>query len=124
LKYKCNQPGVLFSSIDDKNVEVTTVEILKCHDEPLEANKPWIVCLSMLTTEDIVLDMCEGQFADRHKNATSKAKMPPKLWFVDVMLQRNVCPLGHKMQRQDMFLTTLYSFHKGYWWSIPEIIWR
>jgi hypothetical protein len=24
---------------------------------------------------------------------------------------------------QDLFLTTLYSFYKGYWCSIPEIIW-
>jgi hypothetical protein len=35
-----------------------------------------------------------------------------------------VCPLGHKTQRRDLFLSTLYSFHKGFWCSIPEIIWR
>jgi hypothetical protein len=44
----------------------------------------------MLTIEDIVSNMCEGQYADKHKNATSKAKIPPKLWFVDVVLQKNV----------------------------------
>jgi hypothetical protein len=39
------------------------------------------------------------------------------------MLQRNVCPLGHKTQRWDLFITALYSFYKGYWCSIPKIIW-
>jgi hypothetical protein len=83
-----------------------------------------IVCPSMLTTKDIVVDMCEGQYADQYWNATSKAKVAPQLWFVDFVLQRNVYPLGHKTERQDLFLTALYSFHKGYWCSIPEIIWR
>jgi hypothetical protein len=35
-----------------------------------------------------------------------------------------VCPLGHKTQRRDLFLSALYSFHRGFWCSIPEIIWR
>jgi hypothetical protein len=126
LKYDCTQPGVLFSSIDDEDVEVTRADIaaaLKCHAEPHEEEEPWIVCPSMITTEDIVSDMCKGQFADRHKNAASKAKMPPQLWFMDVVLQKNVCPLGHKTQRRDLFLSALYSFYKGYWCSIPDIIW-
>ena len=33
------------------------------------------------------------------------------------------CPLGHKTQRRDQFLQTLYAFHKGYWYSIPALIW-
>jgi hypothetical protein len=127
LKYNCNQSDVLVSSFYDRDVEVTIADIvvvLKCHHEPPEVGEPWIDCPSMLTIEDIVFDMCEGQYADRHKNATNKAKILSKLWFVDVVLQKNVCPLGHKTQRRDMFLSALYSFHKGYWCSIPKIIWR
>jgi hypothetical protein len=89
LKYDCNQPDVLVSSIDNRDVEVTIADIaatLICHDEPLEVDEPWIVCPSMHTIEDIVSDMCEGQYADRHQNATNKVKIPPKLWFVDVVL--------------------------------------
>jgi hypothetical protein len=67
------------------------VAALKCHDEPPEADEPWIVCPSLLTIEDIVSDMCEGQYADSHQNAASKVKIPPKLWFMDVVLQKNVC---------------------------------
>jgi hypothetical protein len=58
----------------------------------------------MLTLEDIISDMCEGQYANKHKNAASKVKIPPQLWFVDVVLQKNACPLGHKTQRRDIFL--------------------
>jgi hypothetical protein len=78
----------------------------------------------MLTAKEIVEDMCEGRYADQYRNATSKAKFPSQLWLVDFVLQQNVCPLGHKTQRRDFFLTTLYAFHNGYWCSIPEIIWR
>jgi hypothetical protein len=78
----------------------------------------------MLTLEDIVSDMCEGQYADRHRNAANKTKIPRNLLFIDMVLYRNVCPLGHKTQRRDMFLSALYSFHRGFWCSIPEIIWR
>jgi hypothetical protein len=80
LKYDCNRLGVLFSSIDDRDVKVTIADIavaLKCHVEPPKVEEKWIVRPSVLTTEDIVLNMCEGQFADKHKNAASKVKMPP-----------------------------------------------
>jgi hypothetical protein len=60
--------------------------ILKCHHEPPEADEPWIDCPSMLTIEDIITDMFEGQYANRHRNAANKVKIPPKLWFMDVVL--------------------------------------
>jgi hypothetical protein len=127
LRYECNWPDVLFTSIDGIDVEVTTADvaaILKCSHEPPESDVPWIDCPSMLTLEDIVSDMCEGQYADTHRNAANKVKIPPNLWFIDVVLYRNVCPLGHKTQRRDIFLSALYSFHIGFWCSILEIIWR
>jgi hypothetical protein len=77
----------------------------------------------MLTVEDIVGDMCEGQFADSHRNAANKTKILWNLLFIDMVLYRNMCPLGHKTQRRDLFLSALYSFHRGFWCSIPEIIW-
>jgi hypothetical protein len=78
----------------------------------------------MLTVEDIVTDMCDGHFADGHRNAASKTKIPRNLLFIDMVLYRNVCPLGHKTQRRDLFLSALYAFHRSFWCSIPEIIWR
>jgi hypothetical protein len=127
LSYDCSQPDVLVSSIDGREVEVTIANVaavLKCNHKPLESEVPWIECPSMLTLEDIIFDMWEGQYADKHQNAASKAKIPRNLWFIDMVLYRNVCPLGHKTQRQDIFLSALYAFHREFWCSIPEIIWR
>jgi hypothetical protein len=97
LRCECDQPDVLFSSIDGREVEVTIADvaaILKCSHEPPEMDIPWLVCPPMLTVEDIVVDMCEGQFADSHRNAASKTKIPRNLLFIDMVLYRNVCPLG------------------------------
>jgi hypothetical protein len=127
LSVDCDQPNVLFSSIDGREVEVTIADIatvLKCSHEPPESDVPWLECPSMLTLMDIVSNMCEGQYADNHRNATSKMKIPRNLLFIDMVLYRNVCPLGHKTQRRDLFLSALYAFHRGFWCSIPEIIWR
>jgi hypothetical protein len=110
LSYDCSRPDVLVSSIDGREVEVTIADVaavLKCSHEPPELDVPWLECPSMLTLEDIVFDMCEGQYADRHRNASSKVKIPRNLLFIDMVLYRNVCPLGHKTQRRDMFLNAL-----------------
>jgi hypothetical protein len=127
LRIDGDQPDTLFSSIDRREVEVTIGDIaavLKCSHEPPESDIPWIECPSMLTLEDIVFNMCEGQYADDRRNAASKTKIPRNLLFIDMVLYRNVCPLGHKTQRRDLFLSALYSFHQGFWCSIPKIIWR
>jgi hypothetical protein len=124
---KCNQPDVLFSSIDGREVQVTIADVvamLKCSHKPPETDAPWLKCPPMLTDEDIVTDMCEGQFEDSHRNTANKTKIPWNLLFIDMVLYRNVCPLGHKTQRRDLFLSALYAFHRGFWCSIPEIIWR
>jgi hypothetical protein len=78
----------------------------------------------MLTLDDIVSNMCKGQYADSRRNAANKMKIPRHLLFIDMVLYRNVCPLGHKTQRRDIFLSALYAFYRGFWCSIPEIIWR
>jgi hypothetical protein len=99
LSVDCDQPDVLFSSIDGREVEVTIADVaavLKCSHKPLESDVPWLECPSMLTLEDIVSDMCEGKYVDSQRNAASKMKIPRNLLFIDMVLYRNVCPLGHK----------------------------
>jgi hypothetical protein len=123
LSVDCDQPDVLFSSIDGREVEVTIADVtavLKCSHEPPESDVPWFECPPMLTLEDIVSDMCEGQYAYSHWNATSKTKIPRNLLFIDMVLYRNMCPLGHKTQRWDLFLSALCAFHRGFWCSIQK----
>jgi hypothetical protein len=101
LSYDCDQPDILVSSIDGREVEVTIADvaaILKCNHLHPKSDVPWLECPTMLTHKDIVSDMCEGQYADRHRNAGSKAKIPQNLLFIDMVLYRNVCPLGYKTQ--------------------------
>jgi hypothetical protein len=127
LSVDCDQSDILFSSIDGREVEVTKADvtaILKCSHEPPESDVPWLKCPSMLTLEDIVSDICEGQYTDSHWNAASKMKIPQNLLFIDMVLYKNVCPLGHKTQRRDCVSFEQNAFHKGFWCSIPEIIWR
>jgi hypothetical protein len=62
LTYDYNRPNVLSSSIVDRDIKVTVVDIaaaLKCYAEQPEADDQWIACPSILTTEDIVGDMCD-----------------------------------------------------------------
>jgi hypothetical protein len=113
LSVYCDQLDVLFSSIDRREMEVTIADVaavLKCIHEPLKSDVPWLECPSMLTLEDIIFDMCEGQYAESQRNTASKMKIPRNLLFIDMVLYRNVCPLGHKTQRWDLFLNALYSF--------------
>jgi hypothetical protein len=89
LSYDCSRPNVIVSSIDGREVEVTIADVaavLKCSHEPPELDVPWLECPSMLTLEDIVFDVCEGQYAYRHRNVASKAKIPQNLLFIDMVL--------------------------------------
>jgi hypothetical protein len=111
LRCECDQPDVLFSSTDGGEVQVTIADVataLKCNHEPPESDIPWLECPPMLTVEDIVIDMCDGHFADGHRIAASKMKIPQNLLFIDMVFYRNVCPLRHKTQRRDLFLSALY----------------
>jgi hypothetical protein len=54
LRIDCDQPKILFSYIDGREVEVTIADVaavLKCSHEPLESDIPWLECPSMLTLE-------------------------------------------------------------------------
>jgi hypothetical protein len=101
LSYDYDQPDILVSSIDGREVEVTiadVADILKSSHEPPELNVPWLKCPSMLTLEDIVSDMCEGQYADSHRNAASKTKIPRNLLFID-MCSIGMCVLWDTRHR-------------------------
>jgi hypothetical protein len=87
LRIDGDQPDTIFSSIDEREVEVTIGDIaavLKCNHEPPESDIPWIECPSMLTLEDIISDMCEGQYTNDRRNAASKTKIPQNLLFIIV----------------------------------------
>jgi hypothetical protein len=104
LSMDCNGRGVLFSMVQGKRVEVTTSDIadaLKCHDEHPPEDAQLDEQPKSFYVSEIIDDICAGQYADGKRNAGSQSKLPPQLWLMDSILQRNVCPLGHKSQRCD-----------------------
>jgi hypothetical protein len=123
----CNRRGVMFSTVQGKQVEVTIADIaatLHCNDEHPPKDAQLDEQPESFYVSEIIEDMCAGQYADEKWNASSRSKLPPQLWLVDPIMQQNVCPLGHKSQRRDQFLQALYAFQKGHWYSIPSIIWN
>ena len=107
LSIGCNRWGNLFSTVQEKQVEVTTSDIaaaLHCNDEHPPANAQLDEQSESFYVSKIIDDMCAEQYADDKRNAGSRSKLPPQLWLVDSIMYRNVCPLGHKTQRHDQFL--------------------
>ena len=58
-----------------------------------------IPCVSF---EQIIRTMCDGQHGSGH--STRRSYLPERLWIVDHILYRNLCPIGHKSERRDEFL--------------------
>jgi hypothetical protein len=67
-----------------------------------------------LIMQAMIGDMCDGCYTNKHPNCMRKSTLPPYLWFMDTVLQKNVCPLGHKTQGCGSFLTALYAVHSDY----------
>jgi hypothetical protein len=126
LSRDCNKPSTLSSTIQGKQVDVTTSDIaaaLRCNDEHPPVDVQLDEQPDSFYVSEIIEDMCAGQYANEKWNAGSRSKLSQQLLLVDYVLYRNVCPLGHKSQRRDQFLQALYTFRKGHWYSIPSIIW-
>jgi hypothetical protein len=85
----CSRQGVLFSTVQGKQVEVTTSDIadaLKCNDEHPPEDAQLSEQPKSFYTFEIIEDMCAGQYADDKRNAGSRSKLPPQLWLVDSIL--------------------------------------
>jgi hypothetical protein len=113
MTFDPDQPRVLSSTIDDIQFQITIEDIAEVLGCPHECPSPrFTEPPSEFDAHMIVQDMCEGKYADKKKNRTSKAKLPSKLWLVDTVLKKNVCPFEHKIQRTGAFLAALYTFYK------------
>jgi hypothetical protein len=80
----CNRRGVLFSTVQGKQVEVTTSDIvaaLHCNDEHPPADAQLDEQPESFYVSEIIEDMCAGQYADEKRNVGSWSKLPPQLWL-------------------------------------------
>jgi hypothetical protein len=111
LSKNCNKLGTLSSTVQGKQVVMTTSDIaiaLHCNDEHPPADAQLDEQPDPFYVSEIIEDMCAGQYANEKGNAGSQSKLPQQLLLVDYVLYRNVCPLGHKSQRRDQFLQALF----------------
>jgi hypothetical protein len=79
----------LFSTIQGKLIEVTTLDIvaaLKCNDEHPLKNAQLDEQPESFYIPEIIEDICAGQYVDDKNNAGSRSKLPPQLWLVDFIL--------------------------------------
>jgi hypothetical protein len=113
LTYDCARTGILSTSHDGVAIEITVEDIalaLDCPDEcPFDlvhsdGTPRYGPFPTSRSVQAMIDDMCVGQYTNELRKCTSKSMMPLALWFVDSMLQKNVCPLGHKTQRRGTFL--------------------
>jgi hypothetical protein len=132
LAFNEDRPEVLSSVIDGVEFDVSIEDIAEAMRIPNECPADLVDRSGAIRygafPENIGLtkmidDMCEGRYTNDDRNCTSKLLLPASFWLIDTVLQRNVCPLGHKSQRRGDFLNALYAFHGRYWVSIPHLIW-
>ncbi|XP_059429142.1 uncharacterized protein LOC132162951 [Corylus avellana] len=74
------KPGVMSSSVQGMDIEVTSTNIataLKYNNEHPPEEEQFEEKSPMLTVAEIIGDMCEGHFVDGHNNVGSRTKMPP-----------------------------------------------
>ena len=128
LTFDCTRSGILSSFVVDVDIKLTTADIataLQCSHECLfdilarDGTPQYLDLPSGPTVQHIVDDICHGRCTNNLCNCTSKVLLPSRLWLVDVILQRNMCPIGHKTHRCGPFLLALYAFQRGFWFSIP-----
>jgi hypothetical protein len=125
LRFDADFPSVLSSTIDGHEMHVSVADIatalnIPC-DDPVDSFGEYP---SDVTLQVIIADMCEGEYGDDKRTCIGRSKLPPKLWLIDFVLKRNVCPLGHKTQRIGDTLAALYAFHQKFWVNVPLLIWR
>jgi hypothetical protein len=70
LYTNCNRQGILFSTVQGKQVEVTTTDIaaaLKCNDEHPSADAQLDEQSESFYISEIIEDICAGQYANDKK---------------------------------------------------------
>jgi len=125
LTYDTNNPAYLSSIILGQQVYVSVDDIARALGCPTDDPRGQFgVYPQHCDLHFIIRDMFEGVYCDDRRTCTKRAQLPHHLLLVDLVLKKNVCPLGHKTQRIGDVLAALYALERKYWVSIPELIWR
>ncbi|GMP42918.1 hypothetical protein CsSME_00012494 [Camellia sinensis var. sinensis] len=119
-------PGALCSIVDGVELVVTPTliaEVLHCSMDPINAEQ-FPVFTRELTISKLVTEFYEGHQEDDNRTSIRRANLPHRLLFLDVVLKKNVIPIGHKEERRGDFLRALHRFDLGFWIDIPTLIYN
>lgn len=108
--------GALLSIVDGVELAVTpasVAEILNCSVDTINAEQ-FSVFTRELTIPALVIEFYEGRQDDDNRTSIRRANLPRRLLFIDVVLKKNVIPLGHKEERRGDFLRALHRFDFGF----------
>ncbi|GMP29285.1 hypothetical protein CsSME_00004459 [Camellia sinensis var. sinensis] len=119
-------PGALCSIVDGVELVVTPTSIAKvlhCSMDPINAEQ-FPVFTRELTIPELVTVFYEGHQEDDNRTSIRRTNLPRHLLFLDVVLKKNVIPIGHKEERRGEFLRALHRFDLGFWIGIPTLIYN
>lgn len=117
-------PGALLSNVDGVELAVTPasiVEVLNCSMDTINAEQ-FLVFTRELTVPTLVTEFYEGRQDDDNCTSIRRANLPRRFFFLDVVLKKNVIPLGHKENWRGQFLHASHRFDFWFWIDIPLLI--
>ncbi|GMP36735.1 hypothetical protein CsSME_00008758 [Camellia sinensis var. sinensis] len=113
--------GALLSVVDGVELVVTLAsiaEVLHCSMDTTNVEQ-FPVFTRELTVPTLVTEFYEGRQDDDNCTSICRSNLPRCLLFVDVVLKKNVIPLGYKEEQRGDFLRVLHRFDFGFWIDIP-----
>lgn len=117
-------PGAFLSIIDWVELVVTPAFIAKvrnCSMDTVNAEQ-FPVFTRELTVPALVTEFYKGRQDDDNRTSIRRANLLCCLLFLDVVLKKDVIPLGHKKDRRGNFLRALHLFDFRFWVDIPSLV--
>ncbi|CAL5431950.1 unnamed protein product [Camellia sinensis] len=116
--------GALMFIVDGVELVITPAfiaEVLHCSMDTTNAEQ-FPVFTQELTVLALVIEFYEGRQDDDNRTSICRANLPRCLIFLDVVLKKNVIPLGYKEKRRGDFLRALHQFDFGFLVDISILI--
>ncbi|GMQ03515.1 hypothetical protein CsSME_00049288 [Camellia sinensis var. sinensis] len=117
-------PEALLFLVDGLELAVTRAsiaDVLHCSMDAINVEQ-FPVFTRELTIPAQVTEFYEGRQNDDNRTSSRLANLSRCLLFLDVVLKKNIIPLGHKEEWRGDLLRALHRFDFRFWVDIPTLI--